>query len=444
VKLDRLALSLSGGGYRAAAFHLGVLTFLHRIDLLRNVRAISTASGGSIAAAFYAHSLARGETFEQFSARFKAFLRDVDVIDEALKRGGKLITAAADVYATAIDTTLGDLQRSHDHLEELAFNATDFTHGVAFRFVKTQSSRVRCGNKYVRVEPEVAEKIRVADAVAASSCFPGAFEPIIFPDDFQWRTGASPVPPSDVDRRGRLTSTGTPLMDGGIFDNSGIESLLLIRERTEIDAIIVCDADATETPLYREPRIRGGGFVRVWFVMMLLALIDAAAFVATWQSRHRPLPALFCAFIAIALTAFFVAAIRASRRYRPLVWRRAMRLTVRDLLRAIVLRASSVAALSSRVFMRRMRGLIYARAFRTSTAVIDNLLYELAEEGPTAGIRDLAKRASAMATTLWFDDEKTMNELIEVGEMTTCFNLLRRVEHEGCAEPWAEFTRKYR
>ena len=428
MKLDRLALSLSGGGYRAAAFHLGVLKFLHRIDLLHNVRAMSTSSGGSITAAFYAHSLARGESFDDFEKRFTAFLRDVDVIDAALAHGGKLITGAADVYASFIDSTLSDLQRSADHLEELSFNATDFTHGVAFRFVKTQSARVRSGNNYMRVEPETAGKIRLADAVAASSCFPGVFEPIVFPDDF-----AHALP----------AATSVPLMDGGIFDNSGIESLLLIRERCDIDAIIVCDADATETPLYREPQIRGGGFVRVWFAALLLAIIDIAAFVATWQARHHLLAALFCAMFALGLTAIFIAAIRISRRYRPL-WRRVMRLTVRDLIRAVWLRASSVMALSSRIFMRRMRGLIYARAFRTSTAVIDNLLYALAEDGPTATMRDAAKRASSMATTLWFDDEKTMNELIEIGEMTTCFNLLRHVDSDACGEAWAEFSKKYR
>src|SRR5437588_553864 len=145
-----------------------------------------------------------------------AALRDVDVIDAALARGGKLITGAAGVYASFIDSTLSDLQRSADHLEELSFNATDFTHGVAFRFVKTQSARVRSGNNYMRVEPETAGKIRLADAVAASSCFPGVFEPIVFPDDF-----AHALP----------AATSVPLMDGGIFDNSGIESLLLIRER---------------------------------------------------------------------------------------------------------------------------------------------------------------------------------------------------------------------
>jgi len=431
VKLERLALSLSGGGYRAAAFHLGVLTFLHRIDLLRNVRAISTASGGSIAAAFYAHSLARGETFDDFSNRFKAFLRDVDVIDEALARGGKLITGAADVYASHIDTTLGDLQRSRDHLEELSFNATDFTHGVAFRFVKTQSTRVRCGNHFTRIDPEVAEKIRLADAVAASSCFPGAFEPILFPDDFVLSGAPAPSP-------------ATPLMDGGIFDNSGIESLLLIRERCELDAIIVCDADATETPLYREPSMRGGGIVRVWFAALLLALTGGVALVAAWQARDTPLAAFFCAAIALVVMSLFIAGLWSSGRHRPLLWRRVMGMTVRDLIRAIVLRGTSVMALSSRVFMRRMRGLMYARVFKTSTAVIDNLLYALEEHGPTEAMRDAAKRASTMPTTLWFDDEKTMNDLIEIGEMTTCFNLLKHVDHDACGEAWAAFTKKYK
>lgn len=427
MKLDRLALSLSGGGYRAAAFHLGVLTFLHRIDLLRNVRAISTASGGSIAAAFYADSLARNETFEQFSDRFTKFLRDVDVIDAALARGGKLITAAANVYAQHLESTLGDLQRSHDHLEELSFNATDFANGVAFRFVKTQSSRVRSGNNYVRIAPEVAEKIRLADAVAASSCFPGVFEPIVFPDDFHL-TGAA----------------ATPLMDGGIYDNSGVESLLLIRERCDLDAIIVCDADATDSPLWRAPSLRGGGFVTVWFVLLLMTLAGIGAIVAAWQARHVPLAAFFCALFAAGVFSLLAIGVAASRRYRPLLWRQAMRLTVRDLVRAVVLRVSSVAALTSRVFMRRMRGLIYARAFRTSTAVIDNLLYALEENGPTQSMRDAARRVSGTATTLWFDDESTLRDLIELGEMTTCFNLLKHTDHDACGEAWAEFTRKYR
>lgn len=49
----RLGVALSGGGFRAAFFHLGVLRRLAELDLLRHVATLSTVSGGSILAAHY-------------------------------------------------------------------------------------------------------------------------------------------------------------------------------------------------------------------------------------------------------------------------------------------------------------------------------------------------------------------------------------------------------
>ena len=49
----KLGLALSGGGFRAALFHVGVLAQLAEQDLLRFVSVISTVSGGSIIGAFY-------------------------------------------------------------------------------------------------------------------------------------------------------------------------------------------------------------------------------------------------------------------------------------------------------------------------------------------------------------------------------------------------------
>jgi NTE family protein len=46
-----LGLALSGGGYRAAAFHLGTLRALHKLDVLEKVDVFSTISGGSITGA---------------------------------------------------------------------------------------------------------------------------------------------------------------------------------------------------------------------------------------------------------------------------------------------------------------------------------------------------------------------------------------------------------
>lgn len=69
---DRRGLALSGGGFRAACFHLGVLARLAERDELRRVDVISCVSGGAIAGAGYA-------------VRLKALLaskRDLDITRE--------------------------------------------------------------------------------------------------------------------------------------------------------------------------------------------------------------------------------------------------------------------------------------------------------------------------------------------------------------------------
>jgi predicted acylesterase/phospholipase RssA len=49
----KMGLALSGGGFRASFFHLGVLAKLSELDLLRRVEVLSCVSGGSIAGAQY-------------------------------------------------------------------------------------------------------------------------------------------------------------------------------------------------------------------------------------------------------------------------------------------------------------------------------------------------------------------------------------------------------
>ena len=50
----KIGVALSGGVYRAAAYHIGTLKALNRLALLDNVDVISSVSGGSITSAFYA------------------------------------------------------------------------------------------------------------------------------------------------------------------------------------------------------------------------------------------------------------------------------------------------------------------------------------------------------------------------------------------------------
>lgn len=50
---EKLGLALSGGGFRASFFHIGVLARMAMLGLLRHVEVISTVSGGSIIGALY-------------------------------------------------------------------------------------------------------------------------------------------------------------------------------------------------------------------------------------------------------------------------------------------------------------------------------------------------------------------------------------------------------
>ena len=51
--LGKVGLALSGGGFRASLFHIGVLARLAEQDILRRVEALSCVSGGSIIGAHY-------------------------------------------------------------------------------------------------------------------------------------------------------------------------------------------------------------------------------------------------------------------------------------------------------------------------------------------------------------------------------------------------------
>jgi len=56
---EKLGLALAGGGFRASLFHVGVLRYLARADLLRHVEVLSTVSGGSLVGALYVLHLKR-------------------------------------------------------------------------------------------------------------------------------------------------------------------------------------------------------------------------------------------------------------------------------------------------------------------------------------------------------------------------------------------------
>lgn len=272
--LGNLALCLSGGGYRAAAFHLGTLDMLHRLGLLPQVRMLSTVSGGTITGAKYVSALSKKPPEMSQEACFEQFYRDlynvllterlpdqwISQIDVDTR---SLIRAVAKTY----DDRLFAHQRFEQviaakeslHLKEIVFNTTELRTGTNFRFRVGKGGRI--GNGNISIPQEMLANVRLADAVAASSCFPGGFEELAFPDDFVW-----PEPATDALRQsdrtaflleitdGQLTpalakelAQPVPLVDGGIYDNLGVEALLLANRRMKntypIGTLIISDTD---------------------------------------------------------------------------------------------------------------------------------------------------------------------------------------------------------
>src|SRR3954462_3401945 len=65
---EHIAISLSGGGFRATSIHLGVLSYLFSMqyqgkNLLERTRILSTVSGGTFTGVKYVATIKRGGTF---------------------------------------------------------------------------------------------------------------------------------------------------------------------------------------------------------------------------------------------------------------------------------------------------------------------------------------------------------------------------------------------
>jgi predicted acylesterase/phospholipase RssA len=474
--LGNLALAFSGGGYRAAGFQLGVLKLLERVDLLRSVTALSTVSGGTIVGMAWVESLIHGRPFAEFVQRFGDFLKRTNVIHGALEnltsnRGEQpsLIRSAADVYAHP--SFLGEhrfaevLDSDRLPLDEVIFNSTEFHSGVDFRFRRSSNASAVIGNGNFPLPREVAANLRLADVTAASSCFPSAFEPFLFPDHFTW---PDDFPLSTVrDVLGDRFRGGLPLMDGGIYDNQGVGSLMLAYAKApEPPVLLVCDTTQPVGTLWAYPPPRGRGWLTLrmvnwlgWIVFLLSVFSVVGLLVSAWRNRgyislHHMLLHWTAVYLLPLATSLAVAIgmLWLRRQFKAVqamlkkdvqigdAWNDLEGLTVAELVTLIQLRVSSVVALTASIFMKRVRGLIYQALFaddRYKNRRIANLIYSLTLGSrlfdrypwlrPGARLRELADRASEVGTALWMTDATQLDLLVSTGEATTCFSLLKYI-----------------
>jgi NTE family protein len=216
-------LCLSGGGYRAMVFHIGVLWRLYEAGLLGSLKRISSVSGGSITAGVLA--LKWGKlSFDP--ARLKTdFVPEVvtplrglarETIDaDSVIFGTVLPGSVSDRIAAAYDEHLfhGATLQDMPDAPRFVINATNVQSGVLWRFMKPFMRDYRVGEVKNPTVP-------LAKAVAASSAFP----PVLSPCELRLKESDF-TPNSGDDLQRRPFTTRVILTDGGVYDNLGLETV---------------------------------------------------------------------------------------------------------------------------------------------------------------------------------------------------------------------------
>ena len=253
----KIGLALSGGGIRATVFHLGVLARLARQSLLEEIVFLSTVSGGSLSAAlvracsgnswpssdaFLRHTIPKARCLLTARSLDRAYLRRMLLYPWALRDGRATALAGALQDCWSVAGLLSDLPDTPRWI----INATCYETGKNWRFMKKRMGDYVIG--YV-----ASPRLPVAQAVAASSAFPGLVGSLkLDTGKFEWFTyDRERTPRSHIPRFRTLS-----LWDGGVYDNLGVEALFKSSSgyRDGFDFLIVSDASAPLEPETRTLR----------------------------------------------------------------------------------------------------------------------------------------------------------------------------------------------
>jgi NTE family protein len=271
----RIGVSLSGGGYRAAAFHLGTLRYLHKSRMLDKIDFLSTVSGGSIIGASYCQKVKEGMTFAQFDHYFKGRLQ-MSVIGRVLISIPFLIflmllllIVGTIIYFSfftphgwlALLTGIGGvwllirfqfrlfpvsrvIEDIYDHVffenmvlkdlpskPFLIVNSTNLQSGRLFYFTPEKMSDSTYDGSYTPNRKNIFnhESFPLARAVMCSSGIPSFFTPVEITAEF-------------FDRIEDAKKIKPMLIDGGVYDNQGIHKLTHPKGEYECQIVLVSDA----------------------------------------------------------------------------------------------------------------------------------------------------------------------------------------------------------
>jgi predicted acylesterase/phospholipase RssA len=267
--MKKIGLALSGGGFRATLYHLGLVRFLRDADLLHQVTHITSVSGGSIMAAHLVLNWDRytgsPQEFDRAAAQLLDFIR-MDVRNRILRRyplglflrWPRLLLGLSNRQLTRTgllesqyekhlygDKSLLELPES----PELHILTTNLSEGCLCSFGRDGlwMMQQKAGrSQIVRVRVGL---MTVSMAVAASSAFPGFFPPLEL-------TGR------EVGARGGEFGQQA-YTDGAVFDNLGVRMFRwltpLLSEDKSLDGVLVSDVGR---PLVVQANRRAGGLIR--------------------------------------------------------------------------------------------------------------------------------------------------------------------------------------
>lgn len=217
----RIGLALSGGGFRAAAYHLGTFRKLKNLGLLDKIDLFSCVSGGSIAGAYLCSNWNDPNVLDNLENYLRT--RSIAVssfIGGALNPFGTRLDALAASYDKHLfrDATLSSLSNG----PRIYLNSTNLSTGNMFFYVAGGAGPEEMGEHELGQHPASTQKI--STAVAASSAFPPVFPPM--------HVSESDFPNQQTEY--------LSLTDGGVYDNLGVNPLMRM-ERNRLDYALVSD-----------------------------------------------------------------------------------------------------------------------------------------------------------------------------------------------------------
>jgi len=277
---EKIGLALSGGGLRASFFHIGLLAQMAEQGLLKSVAVISTVSGGSIIGAlYYLHLKNLLETKADVDITDQDYITIIQKIEVTFLKATEnniRMNVLSDIkknfqmknadyshseriaelyndllYKSVIESLDNPIEMQNlkiqplDEVKDfhpkkhnsnrtakvpiLILNATTLNGGRNWQFTAstmgeppTRQSNIKIDKKTVRLRRatgngyqqmvDLQQNFRLGNAVAASACVPGLFDPLSISNLYYDREAEQKIVPQ--------------LVDGGVFDNQGIESLI--------------------------------------------------------------------------------------------------------------------------------------------------------------------------------------------------------------------------